>query len=97
MQNRFGGGSNLKQQYGTFAKFLEQFVIDYQISQAMIGARIGVSRPVISNWISGKNLPVLKRWGCIAELISEISGNHYRRDDILELLQAQGSASRNRQ
>ena len=86
------GGSNLKQKYGTFAKFLEQFMIDNQIGTVLLGKRIGTTDSSISNWASGKNIPMRKSWKDIADKISELSGNHYRSDDILELLQAQGSA-----
>lgn len=90
-------GGYLKQQYGTFGKFLTQFMIDNRIGPGKIGDLIGISNACVTKWASGKCIPKLANWRIIADKISELSGNHYRSDDILAFLQAQDSASRKRQ
>lgn len=80
-----GGGSKLKESYGTFGKFLRQFMFENALTRKDLASLLGVTPPAVTHWCERKNLPTVKHQEEIARRISDMSGNQYRATDILAL------------
>lgn len=81
-----GGGKGLKQVYGSFGKFLHQFMFDNGLSDKGASNLLNVTPTTIANWKAGKTKPR----GCsamdIANKLQELSANEYRSADIQSLM-----------
>ena len=73
--------------YGTFAKFIKQFMLDNGLSHKDFAKLLNVAGSTVSWWASGRTLP--KRGACakIAETIQDLSANEYTSAEILRLIQ----------
>ena len=81
-----GGGSKLKEQYGTFGKFLGQFMFDNGLGLTELANLLGVSATSVSFWRKDRKRPARKRWKDIARNIQDLSANEYAAWDIMALL-----------
>lgn len=80
-----GGGSKLKESYGTFGKFLRQFMFENALTRKDLASLLGVTPPAVTYWCERKNIPTVKHQEEIARRISDMSGNQYRASEILAL------------
>ena len=80
--------------YGTFAKFIKQFMIDNGISHSDFAKLLNVASSTVSWWASGRALP--RRGACakIAEKIQDLSANEYTSEEIFRLMQEEPHESK---
>ena len=83
---RRGGGSRLKEQYGTFSKFLFQFMLDNGLNVKELAGLLGVSPSSVNLWRDGRTVPAKKRREDIARKLQDLSANEFTASEIEALL-----------
>lgn len=77
----------MKDTYGTFAKFIAQFLIENGLTHKELGKLIGVTGTCIGQWVNGKSAPRGTKLFDVSSKLAELSANEYTASDIMTLLQ----------
>ena len=76
--------------YKTFSKFLSQFQFEQGLNDKDLGELLGVSGVCVRNWMDGKSNVRVTLRPEIAKKIQELSGNEYKANDIVALMDRGG-------
>ena len=79
---------DLKATYGTFSKFLTQFMFENAVSATDMGPLLGATSASVSNWAAGRNVPSEAKAKAIADKLQDLSSNEFHSGEIMGLIAA---------
>jgi DNA-binding XRE family transcriptional regulator len=68
-----------------FGEYLQQKLIQLNISKSALARELGVSRSTLNNWIIGRFYPDIRTWHCLAHTIAEFEIGVHQNDILLEM------------